>query len=134
MASYTYPKAAEMQANLHGVERDLTQAGIPVAYIVGNPSAGELTVWTTRLLTTEEEETQANIVAAYDGRARQLRPLLDIYQDLGALTGAQMTATWSDLMSGTPHKLATDTGPNAASILVLDWVANWTTTITAADR
>ena len=44
------------------------------------------------------------------------RGLLAIITDLNALSGAQKTAVWSDITSGSPPKWATDTGPNAAAL------------------
>src|SRR5262245_6798115 len=132
MTAYQRNKVNVMLDKLQG---ELRSAGLPVDHLTGTtPAQGDFTVVTTRDLTAPEITTMDNTIAVHDGRLRQKRPLLEIYQDLGVLTGAQMTTIWNDLMSGTPHKLTQDEGPNAGSILVLDWVNNWTTTITVADR
>src|SRR5262245_54723064 len=43
----------------------------------------------------------------------QVRLAFDIFQDLGTLTGAQITAIWTDLTSGTPPKFGAYYGVNS---------------------
>lgn len=68
------------------------------------------------------------------GADRSPRRLLDIYNAIVALNNTQKTNIWSDLTSGTPMKISTDTGPNATSIFLLWRIASNaslpTTTIT----
>lgn len=63
---------------------------------------------------------------------RRKRPLLDIITALNALAGTQKTNVWSDITSGSPPKWATDAGPNAAAIAVMQFVAT-TSTLNATD-
>lgn len=51
------------------------------------------------------------------------RSLIDIYQDLGALTAGQKGAVWGDLGSGSPRKYLLTDGLNTAAIGALDWSA-----------
>jgi hypothetical protein len=54
------------------------------------------------------------------------RMLNSLYQDIQGLTAAQHTNIWNDLSAAVPgqapRKYLLDTGPNAASIFVMDWV------------
>lgn len=50
---------------------------------------------------------------------RQARTLHAIYTDLLALSGANKTAVWADLTSGSHPKIAAHTGPGAKEIFML---------------
>lgn len=64
---------------------------------------------------------------------RKPRILYSIWQDIGALTGAQKTAIATDLFGGNPPKVTQDTGPNAPDLLTL-WVLQNTTTLSTVDK
>lgn len=73
---------------------------------------------------TAPQQTAANNLAAgWDWTARKPRTLYAIWQAINALTATQQNNVWTDITSGTPPKWATDTGPNAAAIMGLNWSA-----------
>jgi hypothetical protein len=74
-----------------------------------------------------------DVITNWDWVLKQKRILWDIFTDIQALTGAQKTAIWNDLISGSPPKLALDEGPNAAAIFGLHW-ATATSSTTTGER
>jgi hypothetical protein len=60
----------------------------------------------------------ATYVAAPTGK---LKSIATIFQEVSALSAAQSTNVWNDIISGAPKKYLTDTGPNAAAIVTMDW-------------
>lgn len=62
-----------------------------------------------------QDSLAASIVAAHNG-PRELRPPLDIWNDLALLTDVQRDAIWTDLTSGSPQKFLVDNGPHAFDV------------------
>lgn len=69
---------------------------------------------------TEYPELVAEIATDGPVTERRIRTLLAIYNDINALSGAQKTAIWTDLMSGSPPKLSQNIGA-AADAMFLIW-------------
>lgn len=64
--------------------------------------------------------------------ARKPRTLLAIRNDISNLTGTQKTNIWNNFISGSPPLWATDAGPNAAALAVLQLMGA-SVTLSAAD-
>lgn len=64
---------------------------------------------------------------------RRPRVLYAVYKDVSALTGPQKTNIGNDLFSGSPPKVATDTGPNAPDLLIL-WTLRQVASLSTADK
>jgi len=91
-------------------------------HTVTNFSTGELVRIDYQLTATAGEKSAGDNVAINFDLTQGLRVprvLYSIWQDIGALTGAQKTAIATDLFSGTPPKVSQDTGPNAPVLLTL---------------
>jgi len=103
--------------------REASAAGVSVDYV--NASKPDVYVFTPRILTPAEKSTLDSVVAAHDGRQRQLRPLWSIRADVQALTAAQWGNVWADLSAPVagkaPRKYLMDYGVNAGPIFVFDW-------------
>lgn len=134
MASYVFTLEATKQYDLSGLVAQCQYAGLPVDSIDGSPGAGTVTVFTTRDLTTLEQSALASLVAAYDGRPRRKRPIYAILADVAALSASQQAAVWNDLTAGSPSKISADAGPNAAAILVLQFVSTSIGGLTNAEK
>jgi hypothetical protein len=131
MASYARNKTPLDPMQL---EAELLGAELPVEYV--NPGAlgsGAFTVFTTRDLDATEVATMDEVIEAHDGRPRRPRLLVDIYQDVSALSGEQKTNIGTDLFGGSPSKLSQDSGPNAPDLLVL-WTLRQLVTLSQADK
>jgi hypothetical protein len=100
------------------LDQKLRAAGIPIVGV-----RGDLSIDYDVAATPAQKTQGGNIAAAFDGLARRPRPILAIYQQLLALTATQKTAIGNDLFAGSPMKVLTDTGANAAAIAVLHWGA-----------
>lgn len=70
--------------------------------------------------------------AGWIGRRR--RTILEIMNDLDALSGAQSLAIWNDLTAGLPPKVATCPGVNAAAIWTMHFVATGIGGLTATEK
>lgn len=125
--TYSYPLEAARQNDLGGLVGQCQAAGLPVLYANGSPDAGMVHLVHDRALTQPEQSQEASIVASYDGRRRQPRPLWAIRADVQALTSTQWTKVWADLSAAVvgppavPRKYLTDYGTNAGPIFVFDW-------------
>jgi hypothetical protein len=106
--------------NTLGIHEALAAAGLPV---VGVSVSGNVVTATYSRALTAPEQAQANsiITNEYYSTLRKPRSLHAIFLDISALPGASKVACWSDLNSGIPKRFTMDEGPNAASILVLQW-------------
>jgi hypothetical protein len=112
----------------------LADAGLPVDF-VSVDAADVVTAHYTRALTGPEQATADAILAdPYYRTAHAPRPLHDIHVDVNALTGAQMTTIWNDLMSGTPSKITVDEGNNAAALYVMNYLALMVAGLTQAEK
>ncbi len=116
----------------------LTDQLVPVdpnSISIGNPL--DKGTWTVDLLSGFTQQDQANLTAALAAidvtRSYGPRPLYLILADLTALSAAQKTNIATDLFTGSPMKVLTDAGPNAAGIFDLEWAVQ-TGGITTADK
>ncbi|HKB40480.1 MAG TPA: hypothetical protein VKD72_28910 [Gemmataceae bacterium] len=133
MALYSYAMPA---AGLRGEQLlgELQAAGLPAVDV--SVTGDQVQVVTSRDLSSAEQTQTGNLVAAHvPNPERRPRLIFEIYQDIGALTGAQKVSIWGDLNAGTPPKWAQDRGPNAADNHILWLFATQVGAIqTATDR
>src|SRR5262252_996367 len=102
------------------LDMQLRAQGIPILGVSGPP-------WTVQYdpSATQAQRDQGDaLAAAFDGKARQSRPLWAIRADIQALTTTQWGHIWADLSAPSgpvPRKYLTDYGANASAIFVFDW-------------
>lgn len=127
MAEYTLQKSYAMLKE-DQLKAECVAAGLPVDDVlrVGDP-AESILIRTNRDLTAPEQTTLGNVVTAHDGRRRRARALLDIFNDVNALSSLQKTAVWNQLNSGNPPVWATDKGPGAPAIASIQLMAQFGT-------
>jgi len=108
-------------AAVAALDLQITSKGVPLIGISGPPW-----VITFDPSATQAQKDQANaIAAAFDGQDRVFLSLTDIRAPVQALTATQLSNTWANLSGATPtapRKYLDDTGPNAATIFLWDWV------------
>jgi len=99
----------------------LQAKGIPILGLSGPPF-----VITYDPAATQAQRDQGDaLAAAHDGKSRVYRSLTDVRGGIQALTATQLSNTWANLSGATPtapRKYLDDTGPNAATIFLWDWV------------
>jgi hypothetical protein len=111
----------------------LAQVGIECG-ISGPDASGHFTLVNFPSTATQAQITQANSIAStWPNTDYTNQSLVNIYTAIQALTATQKTNISNDLFSGSPMKVLTDAGPNAASLAVL-WYQTQTATLSTADK
>lgn len=128
---YSYPPPGPSAYNTAQLTTEIIAAGLPTpAYVNGSGASGPGTNATSVQIAFDPDITPAqkttldNVVIAHVPLGpRKPRTVLAIYTDLLALTAQQKTNIGNDLFAGSPMKVLTDPGANAAAIFVLHWGA-----------
>jgi hypothetical protein len=94
VASYVFHHPT---ADVGRLRAELAAAGLPVDYVVGPDSDGNITVVTFTDLSGAQYDQMATLVAAHDGRPRQTRTFGAILADYNALPGATRSKVYADL-------------------------------------
>jgi hypothetical protein len=132
MAVYSYTKSP---VDLSRLQAECVSAGLPVAYINGSVIDSSIQINTSRDLTPQEIQTLDAVVASHDGRPRQKRPFIDIYNQINALTNQQKTAINNDLFGGPPaNKWSRGNTPSTAAMAATYYSATVPNGITAAEK
>jgi hypothetical protein len=128
MASTGYPYGPGTY-DTDQLRTEIIAAGLPAptdmqgsGYPFPGAPATSVTIFFDPALTVAQKTTLDGVVAGHaPAGPRKSRTVLAIYNNILALTTAQKNNISGDLFAGTPFKVLTDAGPNAAAIFVLHW-------------
>lgn len=95
--------------------------GIPIVGDSWNQSTNTISVQYAPTATQAQINQGNQLLATWDMRPYRARRLIDLINDLNALTSTQKTNISNDLFSGTPLKVLLDPGANISPIFVLYW-------------